>query len=285
MSKRTIAASAIFGGIVIFTIKLYAWLISGSVALLSDALESIVNILASMMMFASVLISAQPPDEDHRYGHQKIENISCLIEGILIIVAGFLIGRTAYLRLYNPVILERLNYAVLISLFATSINLGLSWILMRTAKRTHSLALEGDAIHLFSDVISSGGVAVGLFLGYRLGLPIVDPIIALIVSAIILKMGMDLVRKSGSGLMDESCWETEIEIRRIMDRHQQSFVDYHNMKTRKSGNSVFAELQLSLDGNLSVQEAHDFTDHLEADLRDELPNVILTIHIEPERKK
>jgi cation diffusion facilitator family transporter len=285
MSKRTIAASAIFGGIVIFTIKLYAWLISGSVALLSDALESIVNILASMMMFASVLISAQPPDEDHRYGHQKIENISCLIEGILIIVAGFLIGRTAYLRLYNPVILERLNYAILISLFATSINLGLSWILMRTAKRTHSLALEGDAIHLFSDVISSGGVAVGLFLGYRLGLPIVDPIIALIVSAIILKMGMDLVRKSGSGLMDESCWETEIEIRRIMDRHQQSFVDYHNMKTRKSGNSVFAELQLSLDGNLSVQEAHDFTDHLEADLRDELPNVILTIHIEPERKK
>ena len=285
MNKKTIAASAIVGGVLIFGIKLYAWWISGSVALLSDALESIVNILASIMMFASVVISEQPPDDDHRYGHQKIENISCLIEGILVIIAGLLIGRAALGRLFNPVTLGSLNYAVIISLFATSLNGLLSWLLMRTAEKTSSLALEGDAKHLLSDVISSVGVAIGLFIGQRLGIPVLDPVMALIVAVVVLNMGVGLIRKSGGGLMDESCEETEEEIRRIMDLHNNSFVDYHDLKTRKSGDQIFAELHLSLDGSLSVQEAHDFTDHLEEDVRDELPHVNLTIHIEPEKNR
>ena len=283
MDKKSTAASAIIGGVVILIVKLYAWWISGSVALLSDALESIVNILASVMMFASVLISEKPPDEDHMYGHQKIENISCLIEGFLVIAAGLLIAWAAYGRLSNPVEIVELNIAVFISLFATSLNGVLSWLLMRTAGKTGSLALEGDAKHLLSDVISSVGVVIGLFIGEQLGIPVIDPLMAMIVAVLVLKMGVELVLKSGGGLMDESCGETEKEIRRIMDRHHQSFVDYHNLKTRKSGEMVFAELHLSLDGGLSVQEAHDFTDHLEEDVQAEIPNVSLTIHIEPEK--
>lgn len=283
MNKKTIAASAIIGGVLIFAIKIYAWWISGSVALLSDALESIVNILASIMMFASILISERPPDEDHRYGHQKIENISCLIEGILVIIAGFLIGRAALGRLFNPVELEQLNYAVIISLFATSLNGLLSWLLMKTAAKTNSLALEGDAKHLLSDVVSSVGVALGLLIGQRVGMPVIDPVMALIVAVLVINMGVGLIRKSGGGLMDESCEETEQEIKRIMDMHYKSFVDYHNLKTRKSGDRIFAELHLSLDGSLSVQEAHDFTDHLEDDIMKELPKVSVTIHIEPEK--
>jgi len=283
MDKKSTAASAIIGGVVILIVKLYAWWISGSVALLSDALESIVNILASVMMFASVLISEKPPDEDHMYGHQKIENISCLIEGFLVIAAGLLIAWAAYGRLSNPVEIVELNIAVFISLFATSLNGVLSWLLMRTAGKTGSLALEGDAKHLLSDVISSVGVVIGLFIGEQLGIPVIDPLMAMIVAVLVLKMGVELVLKSGGGLMDESCGETEKEIRRIMDRHHQSFVDYHNLKTRKSGEKVFAELHLSLDGGLSVQEAHDFTDHLEEDVQAEIPNVSLTIHIEPEK--
>ena len=282
MNKKSTAASAIIGGVLIFAVKLYAWWISGSVALLSDALESVVNIIASVMMFASVLISEKPPDEDHMYGHQKIENISCFIEGFLVIVAGLLIAWAAYGRLLNPVELVELNIAVFISLFATSLNGVLSWLLMRTADKTGSLALEGDAKHLLSDVISSVGVIIGLFIGEQLGIPVLDPLMAMIVAALVLRMGVGLVLKSGGGLMDESCADTEKDIRRIMDRHHQSFVDYHNLKTRKSGERVFAELHLSLDGGLSVQEAHDFTDHLEDDVRKELPNVSLTIHIEPE---
>ncbi len=281
MNKKSIAASAIIGGILIFAIKIYAWVISDSVALLSDALESIVNILASVMMFISVWISARPPDESHRYGHQKIENISCFIEGFLVIIAGVLIGRAAYGRLFNPVMLEKLDYAVLVSLFATSLNGLLSWLLMRTASETHSMALEGDAKHLLSDVISSVGVAIGLFLGKMFGIPLADPIMAMIVAFLVLKMGVDLVLKAGGGLMDETCNDAEEDIKRIMDRHKTSFVDYHNLRTRRSGDKVFAELHLSLDGSLSVQEAHDFTDHLEENVRDELPNVTLTIHIEP----
>ncbi len=284
MDKKSTAAATIIGGVLIFAVKLYAWCISGSVALLSDALESIVNILASVMMFASVLISAKPPDEDHMYGHQKIENISCLIEGFLVMAAGVLIAWAAYGRLSNPVELVELNNAVYISLFATSLNGVLSWLLMRTADKTGSLALEGDAKHLLSDVISSVGVVIGLFIGMQLGIPIIDPVMALIVAVLVFRMGIGLVTKSGSGLMDESCTDTEKEIRRIMDRHNQRYVDYHNLKTRRSGEQVFAELHLSLDGRLSVQEAHDFTDHIEEDVRKELSNVSLTIHIEPKEK-
>ncbi len=281
MDKRGMAITAIVGGFTIFGIKLYSYHISGSIALLSDALESIVNIVASLMMFMSVRISERPPDENHRYGHQKIENISSLAEGGLILVAGALIAKEAVGRLYQPVSLESLDVAIGLSLFATLLNGALSWMLMSKAKDTGSMALEGDAKHLLSDVISSLGVAVGLYLGQLFGVPVLDPVMALIVSAMVLRLGVGLVWKSGGGLMDESCPEPEEKIRELMDRHKSQFVDYHNLKTRRSGDRVFAELHLSLDGGLSVQEAHDFTDHLEWDVENELPDVDLIIHIEP----
>jgi cation diffusion facilitator family transporter len=285
MDKRGIAVTAIVGGVAIFGIKLYSYYISGSVALLSDALESIVNIVASIMMYVSVRISEQPPDDNHRYGHQKIENISSFIEGVLIIVAGALIGRAAINRLLEPVTLVSLDLAIGLSLFATALNGLLSWQLMKKAEETRSMALEGDAKHLFSDVVSSIGVAFGLFIGQYLGVPVLDPLMAMIVAFMVLRLGIGLVYKSGCGLMDESSPETEEKIRKLMDRHKNQFVDYHNLKTRRSGDRVFAELHLSLDGSLSVQEAHDFTDHLEWDVENEIPGVDLTIHVEPPRAK
>jgi len=285
MDKRGIAATAIVGGVAIFGIKLYSYYISGSVALLSDALESIVNIVASIMMYVSVRISEQPPDDNHRYGHQKIENISSFTEGALIIVAGALIGRAAINRLLEPVTLVSMDLAIVLSLFATALNGLLSWLLMNKAEETRSMALEGDAKHLFSDVVSSIGVAFGLVIGQFLGIPVLDPLMAIIVAFMVLRLGIGLVYKSGCGLMDESCPEIEGKIRKLMDRHKSQFVDYHNLKTRRSGDRVFAELHLSLNGSLSVQEAHDFTDHLEWDVENEIPGVDLTIHVEPPRKK
>ncbi len=285
MDKRGIAVTAIVGGVAIFGIKLYSYYISGSVALLSDALESIVNIVASIMMYISIRISEQPPDDNHRYGHQKIENISSFTEGALIIVAGALIGRAAINRLLEPVTLVSMDLAIGISLFATALNGLLSWLLMKKAEETRSMALEGDAKHLFSDVVSSIGVAFGLFIGQFLGIPVLDPLMAIIVAFMVLRLGIGLVYKSGCGLMDESCPEIEGKIRKLMDRHKNQFVDYHNLKTRRSGDRVFAELHLSLDGSLSVQEAHDFTDHLEWDVENEIPGVDLTIHVEPPREK
>jgi cation diffusion facilitator family transporter len=241
--------------------------------------------VASIMMYMSIRISEQPPDDNHRYGHQKIENISSFVEGALIVVAGALIGRAALNRLLEPVILVSLNLAIGISLFATALNGLLSWLLMKKAEETRSMALEGDAKHLFSDVVSSIGVAFGLFIGQVLGIPVLDPLMAMIVAFMVLRLGIGLVYKSGCGLMDESCPEIEEKIRKLMDRHKNQFVDYHNLKTRRSGDRVFAELHLSLDGSLSVKEAHDFTDHLEWDVENEIPGVDLTIHVEPPMKK
>lgn len=196
-----------------------------------------------------------------------------------------MIAREAVGRLYRPVPLVSLDVAIGLSLFATLMNGALSWMLMTKARDTGSMALEGDAKHLLSDVVSSMGVAFGLYIGQFFGVPVLDPVMALIVSAMVLRLGFGLVLKSGGGLMDESCPETEEKIRELMDRHENRFVDYHDLKTRRSGNRVFAELHLSLDGSLSVQEAHDFTDHLEWDVENELPDVDLIIHVEPPRKR
>lgn len=281
MSKQRTAQTAIIGGILIFALKVYTWYISGSIALLSDALESIVNILASLMMYYSIRVSEKPADRSHPYGHQKVENISCGIEGVLVILAAILIAQAAIGRINQPVELVGLDFAMFLSLVATAGNGVLSWILMRSSKETGSMALEGDAKHLLSDVISSGGVVIGLFVGQQLNIPILDPIMALMVSALVFKMGVELVYKAGRELMDESSPETEEKVRAVMDLHQHQFVDYHDLKTRKSGEMVYAELHLSVDGKMSVQEAHDFTDHLEEDLAEEVPNVVITIHIEP----
>jgi len=281
MDNRGAALVAVGGGLIIFAVKLGAWYISGSVALLSDALESIINIVASCLMLYSVYVSARPADDEHHYGHQKVEYITSLAEGGLIITAAIFIIHTALERLSKPVPITSVGSAVGINLFATALNGGLSWYLIRRSKETGSIALEGDAKHLLSDVVTSLGVAGGLFISQLTGWTQADPVIALLVSVLIIRMGAVIILKSSRVLMDDHCPETEEKIEALLDRHRSRFVDYHDIKTRRSGTQVFAELHLSIDGEMTVKEAHDFTDHLEDDLEKELPEVSVTIHIEP----
>lgn len=286
MDKERAALVAVAGGVTIFGVKMVAYFMSGSVALLSDALESIINIAASFLMLFSVYISGMPADENHHYGHQKVESISSMAEGGFIITAAIFIVHSAIERIYRPVALTMLEAAVGVSLFATAMNGGLSWFLGRTARDTGSIALEGDAKHLLSDVVSSVGVVAGLMVAELTGLYVLDPVIALLVSAVILRIGAKLVLKSARGLMDQSAPVEEAEIRRVLELHESSFFDFHDVKTRRSGDRVFAEFHLSVDGSLTVEEAHELTDHLEEELMEDLPGVILTIHVEPpERKK
>ncbi len=280
MEKKRAALMAIIGGAAVLGIKLFAFFVSNSVALLSDALESIINVAASGMMLFSVYISERPADESHDYGHQKIENISSMLEGIFIIVAAGLIIYSAAGRLFEPATLVELDLAIGISMIATSLNGGLSWFLARTARKSGSAALEGDAKHLMSDVLSSIGVWIGLFFVQLTGWSPMDSILAFAVSALIARMGIGLFMKSSQFLMDRSA-EEENRIIEVLRRHQVQFADFHNVKTRRHGNQVFAELHLSVDGSLSVKEAHDLTDHLEEELKQELPTVNLTIHVEP----
>lgn len=281
MEKKQAAVIAIFCGIAIFGIKLVAYFISNSVALLSDALESIVNIAASGLMLFSVCVSERAPDSSHKYGHEKIEDISSLVEGIFIIIAAFLIIHAAAGRLFESAELFKLDFAIGISMFATALNAGLSWLLLKTAKSCGSTALEGDAKHLFSDVISTVGVWIGLFVAQLTGWDFMDSILAFVVAALIVRMGVGLVLKASNRLMDQSCIAEEEKIIEILGRHSFQFIDFHNLKTRRHGNQVFAELHLSVDGSLSVKVAHDLTDQLEEELKEEQPNVNLTIHVEP----
>jgi len=283
MQKRQAALIAIFGGILVLLIKLSAYFISNSIALLSDALESVVNIAASGLMLFSVWVSAKPADDSHNYGHQKIEDISCFLEGLLIILAAGLIVFAAAGRLFSGVLPIEIDLAIGISVVATALNAGLSWFLARTAKKSGSAALEGDSKHLMSDVVSTAGVWVGLFIVSLTGWEPIDAILAFIVAAIIAKMGLELVSKASGLLMDKSCVVEEVKIREVLMRHKFRFIDFHDMKTRRHGNLVFAELHLSVDGSLSVNEAHDLTDHLENELKEELPNANLTIHVEPKK--
>lgn len=281
MGKRGASIIAVAGGIAIFGIKLGAYFMSGSIALLSDALESIVNIAASFLMVYSVYVSGMPADEDHHYGHQKIENISSMAEGFLIIIAVIFIAHTALERIANPVALKSVEASLGVSLFATALNGGLSWYLSRVSREVGSIALEGDAKHLLSDVITSVGVVAGLWVAQLTGWAILDPVIALLISALVLKMGVELIRGSSRGLMDDHVPEVEEEIMTLLQGHKSQFVDFHDVKTRRSGNQVFAELHLSVDPSMTVQEAHEFTDHLEEDIKNEMPDVSLTIHVEP----
>lgn len=284
MEKKQAAILAIIVGLTIFGIKLIAYFISNSVALLSDALESIVNIAASGLMLFSVCVSERAPDSDHKYGHEKIEDLSCLIEGLLIIIAALFIVLTAVGRLFEPAELFEIDLAIGISLLATILNGGLSWLLSKTAKICGSAALEGDAKHLFSDVISTVGVWIGLFITQLTSWNFLDSIMAFVIAALIIRMGLGLILKSSNRLMDQSCKTEEDKIIEILGRHTFQFIDFHNLKTRRHGNQVFAELHLSVDGKLSVKEAHDLTDHLTEELRMEQPNVNLSIHIEPPKK-
>lgn len=283
MRKKQAAFMAIVGGITVLGIKLLAYFISNSVALLSDAMESVVNIAASGLMFFSIHISEKPADDSHNYGHQKIEEISSMLEGLFIIAAALLIVYAAAGRFFEYAELFELNLAIGISMLATALNAGLSWFLARTARESGSAALEGDAKHLLSDVISSAGVWVGLFVVQLTGWSSMDSILAFAVAALIARMGIGLVIKSSHHLMDRSCKEEEKKMREILLRHRFHFIDFHDVKTRRHGNQVFADLHLSVDGSLSVKDAHDLTDHLEEELKEELPNMTLTIHIEPKR--
>ena len=285
MEKKQVAVLAVFCGVAIFAIKLVAYFLSNSVALLSDALESIVNIAASALMLFSVCVSERAPDSDHKYGHEKVEDISSLIEGISILIAAALIVYAAAGRLFESGEFLELNLAIGISVFATALNGALSLFLIRTAKSCGSIALEGDAKHLFSDVISTAGVWIGLIIAQLTGWIFLDSILAFFVSALVVKVGIELVIKSSNRLMDQSCTAEEEKIIEVLNRHSFNFIDFHNLKTRRHGNQVFAEIHLSVDGALSVQEAHDLTDHLADELRLDQPNVNLTIHVEPPKKQ
>ncbi len=272
-------------GLVVLGLKYAAFLLTGSVALYSDALESIINVAAAVAALIAVRVSQIPADEDHPYGHSKAEYFSAVIEGVLIVLAAFSIIREAYLALLNPREVKLSEVALLVSVLASVINGVWASLLLRRGRLWRSPALIADGKHLFADVISSIGVLVGVVLAAITGLAFLDPILAILVALNILWSGYGLLRDSVGGLMDKAVpLETMQRIRETISANAQGALEAHDVRTRIAGHTTFIEFHLIVSGELSVLAAHDICDHLEQALKNEIAGAVITIHIEPENK-
>jgi cation diffusion facilitator family transporter len=258
----------------------------GSVSIISEAIHSSMDLIAAVIAFFSVRKSAEPPDAHHEFGHGKFEDISGLIEALLIFVAAILIIREALIKLMGePSDLlkpELLIFGIAVMGISALVNWFVSHRLMKVAKQSESIALESDAWHLRTDVYTSLGVFSGLILIRLTGITIFDPLFALGVAIVIMKAAYDLTRRSLSDLIDHSIPAgDEKRIKEIICDHASSYAGFHGLKTRRSGPEIFIEFHLVVPGTVTVIQSHDLSDHLESDLNVEFPRANITIHTEP----
>ncbi|MGJ5177495.1 cation diffusion facilitator family transporter [Bradyrhizobium oligotrophicum] len=280
-----LAIGSLVVGTLVLGLKFFAYWITGSVALYSDALESIVNVVTAGVALLAVRIAAKPADANHPFGHHKVEYFSAVIEGVMIIVAALLIVHEAYGNFFNPQLLSAPVEGLAVNGLASVVNAVWCWLLITRGKRLRSPALVADGRHLLTDVVSSGGVVIGLGLAVVLQLPILDPALAVLVAVNILWSGWHVLKESTGGLMDEAVPDATLaRIRQIISQHADGALEAHDVRTRHAGKMTFIEFHLVVPGQMSVREAHDICDRIEAALREDDEHSSITIHVEPESK-
>ena len=263
-------------------LKTLAYYLTGSVGLLSDAMESLVNLAGALMALSMLTVAARPADEDHPYGHGKAEYFSAGVEGTLILVAAASIAYAAVQRLLHPRALEQLGLGLAVSVVASLVNLVVALILLKAARAHRSATLSANAHHLLTDVWTSVGVLVGVGAVALTGWQSLDPLVAIAVAANIVWTGTRIVRDSVYGLMDAALPVTELELlKKLLDRYGGEGVHYHALRTRQSGARRFVSLHVLVPGEWSVQHGHDTLERIEADIRRALPPVTVFTHLEP----
>lgn len=263
-------------------LKFIAYMLSGSVGLLSDALESGVNLIAAVVALGALAVAARPPDEQHNFGHDKAEYFSSGVEGALILVAAVSIAYTSIERLLNLQPLEQVGVGLVMSTLASGVNLVVSRILLRAGKENQSITLEADAKHLMTDVWTSVGVIIGVAAVGLTGWLWLDPVIALLVAANIVWSGAHLLRRSMSGLMDSALNATDVaKLTAALEPYQSEGVRWHDLRTRVSGARAFATVHILVPADWSVKRGHDLLEKLEGDLAGTVPNLVVTTHLEP----
>lgn len=273
---------SIAASIVIICLKGAAYWVTGSVGLLSDALESVVNLVAACVVLVVLTIAARPPDEEHPYGHDKAEYFSSGVEGGMIFIAALGIVAAAIERLIHPRPLEQLGLGLSISLVASIINFAVARVLMTAARQHDSITLEADARHLMTDVWTSIGVLIGVGAVAFTGWLWLDPALAIAVALNITWIATSLVRRSVLGLMDTALPEDELDvIRGALDPHRAEGIQYHALRTRRAGARRFISMHLLVPGAWSVQRGHDLTEEIEGYIRERLRNATITVHLEP----
>jgi cation diffusion facilitator family transporter len=262
--------------------KTVAWLLTDSVGLLSDAMESVVNLVAALVALVVILWSTRPPDEDHSYGHEKADYLSAGFEGALIVLAAVTIAYAAIGRLIDPSGLTDVGAGLAVSLAATLVNLIVGRYLISTGREEQSMTLEADGRHLMTDVWTSVGVVVGIALVYLTGWDRLDPIIALFVAANIVRTGLSLMRGSMAGLMDKALPDEELKaITTVLDGHAGNTIQFHALRTRRAGRRVFISVHVLVPGGWSVQRGHDFAEGIEEEMRAIFDQVTVFTHLEP----
>jgi len=280
-----LAVGGIVVGVLVLVLKYAAYYVTGSVALFSDAAESIVNVATAVAAFFAVRWSAVPPDANHPYGHYKAEYLSAVLEGVLIVVAALAIMRKAYLGFLNPQALDAPTLGLVINGLATAINGGWCFLLFRVGRRRRSPALVADAHHLWTDVVTSLGVLVGVALVAVTGWLVLDSIIAGLVALHILWWGWVLMMRSFGGLMDEAVSKELLEkIRQAISTEAEGALEAHDLRTRHAARVTFIEFHLVVPGTMSVADSHAICDRVEEALKSDVPDAIITIHVEPEHK-
>jgi cation diffusion facilitator family transporter len=284
--KESTARLSVISNTGLVLMKFIVGISIGSVSIISEAIHSSMDLIAALIAFFSVRKSAEPPDAQHEFGHGKFEDISGLIEALLIFIAAFLIiweagqkllGESS--ELLNP---DLLLWGIAVMGISALVNWYVSNRLFKVGKQSESIALESDAWHLRTDVYTSLGVFIGLILIRLTGITIIDPLIAIGVAIVIMKAAYDLTRRSLSDLIDQSIPPAdEKRIQEIICDHASIYAGFHDLKTRRSGPEIFIEFHLVLPGDISVLQSHDLADHLESDLKTEFPRANITIHAEP----
>ena len=280
-----LAIGSLVVGIAVLGLKAIAYWLTGSVALMSDAMESIVNVATAVVALIAIRVAATPADANHPYGHHKAEFFSAVLEGVMIIIAALLIIEEAYKGFMAPRALDAPFEGLLVNGCATAINGFWSWMLIVQGRRQRSPALVADGHHLLSDVVSSGGVVIGVLLAVVTGWYVLDPILAGLVAVNILWSGWKVVKSSLSGLLDEAVpEETLTAMRSVISAAATGAIEVHDLKTRHAGKMTFVDFHLVVPGMISVNEAHALCDRIEQALKDELGEVTVTIHVEPDNQ-
>lgn len=281
-----VAFLSILSNTTLIIFKIVAGILSGSVSIISEAIHSGMDLVASLIAFLSVRHASKPADKNHPYGHGKIENISGMMEGLLIFVAAGMIIVEAFKKIFKPVPIEQATIAIAVMIVSALINFAVSRKLYKVSKEVDSMALEADALHLKTDVYTSLGVGVGILLIKLTGILILDSIVAILVALLIIKEAWELSKNAFDYLIDKRLSdEEEEEIEKIIREHKHQFIDYHKLKTRKSGNMNHIDFHITVDEQLTVKETHDIIASLKKDMNEKFKNTRINIHIDPYKKE
>jgi len=273
---------SVLAAIITISLKTIAYFLTNSVGLFSDALESVINLVAALLALFLLKIAEKPPDEDHVYGHTKAEYFSSILEAGLIVLAALSIAYTAIERIFNPKPIEMAAAGVIVSVLASLINLGVALLLLKVGKKHNSITLQADGHHLLTDVWTSAGVILSIVAVNITNLQILDPIVAILVAINIIITGFKILKQSALGLMDTSLPKKDIDkINRILDKYSIKGIKFHGFRSRQSATRSFMSVHILVPGSWTIQKGHDLLEEIEINISKAIPKLTVFTHIEP----